>query len=156
MAGVKSIIAGVAASAILTIAAAASATGGSEELDMRHHLMKGIAANTKAIAAIVKGEGSETLADLKRRAGEIEASATKIPAAFKTEVHVDNAPAGVETTALPAIWTDRAKFEEAAKALEAASGKLAAAADMDAAKAAFPDMGKTCGGCHSTFRQKKS
>ncbi|MET4702172.1 cytochrome c556 [Constrictibacter sp. MBR-5] len=156
MAGVKGIFAGVAAVALISIGFAASAQDGAQSVKDRQALMKGIAANNKAIAAIVKGEGSETLDDLKRRAGEINAAAAKVPAAFTAGLHVENAPAGVETTALPAIWTERAKFDEASKALEEASAKLAASADMDAAKAGFGAVGKSCGGCHNTFRQKKS
>ena len=156
MAGVKRMFAGVTAVALISIGFAASAQDGTQAVKDRQALMKGIAANNKAIAAIVKGEGSETLDDLKRRAGEINAAAAKVSAAFAAEVHVENAPAGVETTALPAIWTERAKFDEAAKALEEASAKLAASADMDAAKAGFGAVGKSCGGCHNTFRQKKS
>ncbi|MFN4087501.1 MAG: c-type cytochrome [Alphaproteobacteria bacterium] len=137
-------------------AATATAQDGAEAVKSRQALMKEIGANMKGVGDVVKGASGETLDDLKRRAGEISAAAGKIPAAFDAEVHTDNAPAGVETTAMPAIWTDRAKFEEAAKALEAAAATLAGAADMDGARAAFPDVGRSCGACHNAFRQKKS
>src|SRR3546814_14719653 len=80
--------------------------------------MKGIGDNSKGIGNVVKGTSAESLDDLKRRAGEISAAAAKIPAAFGPEFHAGNAPAGVETAALPVIWTDKAKFEESAKRSE--------------------------------------
>jgi len=156
MAGVKTMFAGVAAAALMSLTFAAAAQDAAQVAKDRESLMKGMGGNLKAISAVVKGESAETLDDLKRRAGEISTAAAKIPAVFKDEIHVGNAPAGIDTEALPVIWSDWAKFEAAAKTLEEASAKLAASADMDAAKAGFGAVGKSCGGCHNTFRQKKS
>ena len=68
-------------------------------------------------------------------------------------------PAGSDkgdTKALPAIWTDRAGFQAASKASDAAYDKLAVAAgsgNLEALTAAFAETGKTCGACHDKFRK---
>jgi cytochrome c556 len=57
--------------------------------------------------------------------------------------------------ALPAIWTDAAKFKEGQDRLINTSAKLAAAAkDEGAFKAAAGEVGKACGACHENFRAK--
>ncbi len=69
-------------------------------------------------------------------------------------------PAGSDkgtTKALPVIWTDKAGFEAAGKASDAAYDKLAVAAgsgDLAAVTAAFGEVGKSCGACHDKFRAK--
>jgi cytochrome c556 len=63
----------------------------------------------------------------------------------------------VKSAALPAVFTDTAKFKEAQDQLHGAVGKLVAASkgsDAAATKAAIGAVGKTCGGCHDNFRQK--
>ena len=63
-----------------------------------------------------------------------------------------------KSQALPEIWKDPAKFKAAADAMQTELGKLVAAAkggNEAAIKAALGDTGKTCGGCHNTFRQKQ-
>lgn len=63
-----------------------------------------------------------------------------------------------KSAALPEIWKDAAKFKAAQDALQTEIGKLAAAAkggNEGAIKTALGDTGKTCGGCHNTFRQKQ-
>ncbi len=64
--------------------------------------------------------------------------------------------AGVETEALPAIWTDAEGFAAATAEFETAVATLVAAgasADGDAIKTAFGNVGKTCGSCHDNYRE---
>jgi cytochrome c556 len=64
---------------------------------------------------------------------------------------------GERTKALPAIWTDAAKFTSAQDQLRTAVGALGAAAkggNEGAIKAAIGDVGKACGNCHDNFREK--
>lgn len=61
-----------------------------------------------------------------------------------------------ETRAKPEIWTDAAKFKEAADKMQAEMTKLAAAAktgNADALKTAFGNTAPTCKGCHDNFRK---
>jgi cytochrome c556 len=64
---------------------------------------------------------------------------------------------GEKSAALPAVYSDAAKFKEAADAEQSAVAKLVAiskgGSEADV-KAAIGAVGKTCGGCHDNFRQK--
>jgi len=64
----------------------------------------------------------------------------------------------VKSAALPAIWSDNAKFAEAADRLQNEASKLYAVSrsgDEAAVKAQLGAVGKACGGCHESFRQKQ-
>lgn len=64
----------------------------------------------------------------------------------------------VKTAALPAIWSEGAKFKEAQDSFQAAVQtlvKVSKGSDEAATKAAIGGVGKTCGGCHQNFRQKQ-
>lgn len=53
------------------------------------------------------------------------------------------------------VWTERAKFDAAAKTMQDEVAKLALAAkanNVDALKAAFGAAGKSCKACHDDFR----
>jgi cytochrome c556 len=61
-----------------------------------------------------------------------------------------------KSQALPAVFTDPAKFKIAQERLQEAVAKLAEVkgGNEAAAKPAIAEVGKTCGGCHENFRQK--
>ncbi len=62
-----------------------------------------------------------------------------------------------DTRALPAIWTEQAKFKEGSDKMQAEIAKLSAAAktgNLDAVKAAFGAAGQTCKACHDDFRKE--
>src|SRR5256885_11385332 len=64
----------------------------------------------------------------------------------------------VKSAALPAVFTDTAKFKEAAERLENETSKLfemAPGGDEASAKAQIGAAGKTCGGCPATLRPKQ-
>lgn len=64
---------------------------------------------------------------------------------------------GGNTKATPEVWTDSAKFKQAADKLVAEAGKLNAAAKvgtLDSLKTAFGNTGGTCKGCHDSFKAK--
>jgi cytochrome c556 len=61
------------------------------------------------------------------------------------------------TKAKPEVWSDNAKFKEAADKMMAEVGKLNAAAKtgkLDDLKAAVGATGGTCKNCHDNFRNK--
>ena len=69
----------------------------------------------------------------------------------------DNSKSGGDTASLPAIWENKADFEAKLAKLSAdAKAKDAGVKDLDSFKAAFPGLTKNCGGCHETYRAKKS
>ncbi|MDR2154504.1 MAG: cytochrome c [Burkholderiaceae bacterium] len=63
----------------------------------------------------------------------------------------------IKTEAKPEIWQDPAKFKQAHEDMRAAMPKLIAAArsgSADQIKDAFGPTGKTCKGCHDSFKEK--
>lgn len=84
-------------------------------------------------------------------AARISLLAGMIPGVF--EANPDTA--GIETGALPSIWTAKADFDAKAMELKTAADAVVAAAaggDQAATMAAVGAMGQTCGGCHDDFR----
>jgi cytochrome c556 len=64
----------------------------------------------------------------------------------------------VKSAALPAIYEQPDKFKEAASRLENEAHKLyevSRSGDEAAVKAQIGAVGKSCGGCHESFRQKQ-
>ena len=81
-------------------------------------------------------------------------SSKVIPSAFPQ----GTGPDAGKTDALPTIWQNWPDFQSKAKAMETESAKLlqlAQAGDEAGFKAQFPNVGKTCGGCHEGYRVKK-
>ena len=69
----------------------------------------------------------------------------------------DPSTKGVKSHALPEIFTDMAKFKQAANRLENETHKLyevSQKGDEGAVKAQIGAVGKACGGCHEHFREK--
>lgn len=92
------------------------------------------------------------LAVVARNAARIQMMADMIPELFTANT---TAATTTKTRALPAIWTNAADFKAKADALSKAAGAVADAAkkgDAAATKAAAAEIGKTCGGCHDTYR----
>ena len=69
----------------------------------------------------------------------------------------DTSKAGGDTAALPAIWENKADFD--AKLAKFSTESKAAAAkvtDLDSFKTQIGEVGKNCGGCHTTYRKRTS
>ena len=118
----------------------------------RKALMKANGQAAGAIVKMTKGEAPFDLATAKKSFATFEDAAAKMPALFP-----DNSKTGGETTAAPKIWTDMADFK--AKFVKFGADAKAAEAsvkDLDSLKAALGVVGKNCGGCHETYRIKKS
>jgi cytochrome c556 len=65
----------------------------------------------------------------------------------------------VKTAALPAIWSDPAKFKGAQDNFQKAVQALVAVSrggDEAAQKSAIGAVGKACGACHQDFREKQN
>lgn len=70
----------------------------------------------------------------------------------------DASTANEKSRAKPEIFKEADKFKQAAQRFEADVAKLQAAAktgDEGAIKAAIGAVGKGCGGCHDTYREKQ-
>ena len=65
---------------------------------------------------------------------------------------------GEKSRALPAIWEQKAKFDELAQRLQSETAKLgqvARAKDEAGVKQQYAAVGKVCGACHESFREKQ-
>ncbi|HWA36887.1 MAG TPA: cytochrome c [Burkholderiales bacterium] len=65
---------------------------------------------------------------------------------------------GVKSAALPAVWDKQAEVKQAIDRFTGEVGKLAQVSkggDEAAVKAQIGAVGKTCGGCHDSFREKQ-
>jgi cytochrome c556 len=138
----------VAAIAIGVTAVAAQ----SDPIAARKALMKEQGAQTKTGAGMAKGEAPFDLAKAQAiLAGYVETSA-KMPDLFPP-----TSKSGGETTAAPKIWEDMAGFKAGfAKMSTDAKAAQSSVKDLDSFKAAFGGLTKNCGGCHETYRVKKS
>jgi len=104
------------------------------------------------MAAVAKGEKPFNKDELVK-ATALVATMAKLP--------YDSFPVGTETVgntqALPAVWSNNAKFKELAAKLSTETdtlAKLAAAGDEAGFKKQFGVVGGTCKACHDDFRKK--
>ena len=70
----------------------------------------------------------------------------------------DPSTKGEKSAALPAIWSDNAKFRQAVERFESEATKLAQVSksgDEGAIKSQITAVGKTCAACHDDFREKR-
>ena len=132
------------ATALVPIASASD-----DPVHERHELMEGVGDAAKPIGKMFKGERAydmevvmaslKTWQDASRRFGDL------FPVGSET---------GEGTEAAPAIWEDRAGFDEALdKFRQATEAALAASPEtLEAAKPAIGPVFETCKGCHDTYR----
>ncbi|WP_137043873.1 cytochrome c [Pseudolabrys sp. FHR47] len=142
-----------AAAAVAVVSLAATAVVAQQDpIAARKALMKESGQATAAVVKMTKGETPFDLATAQKSMKTYQDVASKMPALFP-----DNSKTGGETTAAPAIWENMndfkarfVKFEADAKAAEASIK------DLDSLKAAVANVTRNCGGCHETYRVKKS
>jgi cytochrome c556 len=125
----------------------------------RQSTMKAISGHMGALGAMAKGEVSFTDEAFghAHAVHQLSQGLERYFPAGTAKGEVD----GVETRALPAIWEQNDKFQQAIEQIQAESKKLA---DMSEGgefeQAAFAQqvgaLGKQgCGNCHETFREKQ-
>jgi cytochrome c556 len=150
---IKALAIGGAAAVALTLIVPADPTSAATPADMiaqREALMDLQGAAAAGIQAALKAGDAATAGKL---AAALHSSAHVIPTFFEK----GSGPEAGKTRALPVIWEKWDDFKAAATALGTAADKLAVAGkagDTAAANAAFAELGKSCGGCHNTFRAR--
>jgi cytochrome c556 len=138
--------------AVTALALGLSTAIAQDPIAARKALMKANGQQAGLGAKYMKGEEPFDLTKAKAIFAQYQEAAAKMPALFPA-----NSKTGGETAALPAVWEKKADFD--AKFVKfGADAKDAAAKVKDEAsfKAAFPEVQKNCGGCHETYRMKKS
>jgi len=104
------------------------------------------------MAAMAQGKAPYNASVVQRNAGYL-ANLSRMP-----WDGFDPSTKDVKSAALPAVYSDGAKFKDASLRLENETSKLyevSRAGDEAAVKAQIGAVGKACGGCHETFRQKQ-
>jgi cytochrome c556 len=118
-------------------------------------MMKGNGKNAGALSAIIKGEKPYDQATVDAALAQFDETAKKLPTLFPASIK--GKPFEGDYGPSAKIWEDSAGFKEHiagfAKAVGNAKGKIK---DVDSLKAELGAIGKQCGGCHETFRVKKS
>lgn len=144
----------VLAAALTALAAGAAAgalahSGATGVVKERMDGMEAMSDAAKAIGAVKIGALPFDPDLIRRAAGEISRQARAAHDLF---------PEGSSTgksEALPAIWTERARFDALLDDLIAAADRLeAAAADEPAAMAAADEVAEICKDCHEDFRER--
>jgi cytochrome c556 len=140
--------------AVAAIALGMGITIGQEDpIAARKALMKANGDQAKIGAAMTKGEAPFDIAAVHKIFATWEDAAAKMPSLFP-----DNSKTGGDTAADPKIWGSmddfKARFAKFGADTKEAAIKVTG---LDSFKAAFGNIGKNdCGGCHETYRVKKS
>jgi cytochrome c556 len=119
-------------------------------------IMKG---NGKALGGVLapmnKGEKPYDQAAVTEALNSLDDTAKKLPTMFPASLKGMKAEGDYSPS--PKIWEDKAGFDASIAAFaKAITDAKASVKDLDTLKAAFPAIGKSCGGCHETFRVKNS
>jgi cytochrome c556 len=118
-------------------------------------MMKGNGKSAGALSAIVKGEKPYDQATVDAALAQLDDTAKKLPKLFPASIK--GKPFEGDYSPSDKIWQDKAGFDEHiasfAKAVGDAKGKIK---DTDSLKAELGLIGKQCGGCHETYRIKKT
>jgi cytochrome c556 len=125
----------------------ASADG--HEIKYRKGVMKAIGGTMGSLAAVLKQQAP------KEHAVPLALTMRNL-ASIAPDIFPASSDFG-ETAALPKIWEKPADFKKAVDAFMLAASILpdAAAAGGEDYKVAFMALGKSCKGCHESFRKKK-
>ena len=126
-----------------------------DQLKETQTIMKGNGKNAGALAAIVKGEKPYDQATVNAALAQFDDTAKKLPKLFPASLKGKAFEGDYGTS--DKIWDDKAGFDAHiagfAKAVSDAKGKIK---DADTLKAELGLIGKQCGGCHETYRIKKT
>jgi cytochrome c556 len=134
------------------IAGLSSVAAQSDPIAERQQMMKGMSQAAKGPGAMLKGEAPFDLAAVQTSLKSFADAGKKGPTLFP-----ENSKTGHDTAALPAVWTKKADFDgQFTKFAEVATAAQASIKDEATFKATYPNVLKSCGGCHETYRAKKS
>jgi cytochrome c556 len=134
----------------LIVASASMAhAGGDEAINARQSCMKANGASMKVFVPIFKGEQPFDAAAVQSQVTAVETACAGWKDFYPTDSKTSTT---LKTRAADAIWTDAKGFEAAFANYQIAFSALKASKDDAAFKTAFPVLGKSCGGCHETYR----
>ena len=118
-------------------------------------MMKGNGKNAGALSAMVKGEKPYNQATVDKAIAQFAETAKKLPTLFPESIKGKKFDGDYSPT--DKIWSDKEGFAEHiasfTKVVDESKGKIK---DLDTLKATLTVIGKQCGGCHETYRLKKT
>jgi cytochrome c556 len=115
--------------------------------------MKSNGKNAGVLGAMVKGDKPYDQAAVDAALTQLDDTAKKLPTMFPESVK--GLKAEGDYSASPKIWEDKAGFDaHIATFAKAITDAKASVKDLDTLKVSLPVIGKSCGGCHETFRVK--
>ena len=142
----------IAAAALAVAACGATAVLAQQNpIEQRQALMKLNGRHAGVMTRMIRGTDPFDAAKVNAGFDQWADTAAKFGALFP-----DDSKTG-DTRALPAVWTERAKFDAAiAKfAKDVADNRAKALTGVDGLKTAVAAVGENCGGCHETFRKPR-
>jgi cytochrome c556 len=116
-------------------------------------MMKGNGKNAGALAAMIKGDKPYDQATVNAALAQFADTAKKLPTLFPESIK--GKPFDGDYAPSDKIWDDKAGFADHISGFAKAVND-AKITDLDSLKATLPVIGKQCGGCHETYRVKKS
>lgn len=127
----------------------AAAPAGANPIEDRQAAMKQVGDAMKVVGAMMRGQRDYDAAAALAAFAAMNESAARYAGLFP-----EGSETGGDTEAAPAIWSDRAGFEEAVAKFESdtAAAVAAAPADMDAFRPVFGQVASNCKACHETYR----
>jgi cytochrome c556 len=142
--------------AMAAVSTAHAQEGGSPEenaVALRQSLFKLIGYSFDPVARILRNQQPFDAATVQKSAARLEGLAPMVPEVFT----VDTRKASVKTKAREGIWTNNADFKAKNDAFVKAVANLSAVAksgDKKTVTQAAAAVGKACGACHDSFRDK--
>ncbi len=140
--------------ALIAVIAAGTALA-ADPIETRKKTMKAIGGSFGGgLGKKVKGEIPYDAAVAKKAATTLNETAAGIDIAA---LFPKGSEKGGETEALPAVWSDAAGFKAAMDKMKSTIAAQAGNVDQgaDKLKMAVAEIGKTCKGCHDTYRAQK-
>jgi cytochrome c556 len=117
-------------------------------IEIRQNLMKRNNDDAKVVSAMAKGETPFDATRVSAAYAEWADTAKKLPDLFP-----DDSKTGNKTRSSPKIWEDRAGFNaKIADFAKVVADSGAQAKTAEGLKASFPNVTKSCDGCHETYR----
>lgn len=115
----------------------------------RWELMDEMGDQAKIMGDMVKGETEWDAAAVDEALGIIIADSERFPALFP-----EGSETGHDTRALPAIWQNKADFDQKSQDLvvAATAARETVPEGLPAFALAFREMGQTCRACHTEYR----
>lgn len=130
-----------------------------DPIKQRKDLMKANGDQAKILSDMAKGDKPFDLAAAQKAFAQFQDAAAKMPNLYPDSSKSEaGSSAADDFSPSPKVWEDMADFKARfVKFGDDAKAAAASVKDVSTLKAAVGNIGKNdCGGCHETYRQKKS